>query len=122
MEFEEGKGGYSTGAEMALEMFQAGERATAIFTGKRLAVSGTLLLDFCGLFVLHSIFWDGGCGDRVGDFCGIWGEEEGKEFEVLQGEELSGEKKGIVGFLGFLWDFGASSGRGTQGTSCSAGI
>lgn len=110
MEFEEGKGGYSTGAEMALEMFQAGERATAIFTGKRLAVSGTLLLDFCGLFVLHSIFWDGGCGDRVGDFCGIWGEEEGKEFEVLQGEELSGEKKrncGVFGFsLGFWGLFG----------------
>jgi hypothetical protein len=78
-----GAGGYSTGAEMALEMFQAGERATAIFTGKGLAVSGTLLLDFCGLFVLHGIFWMGGCGDRVGVFCGIWGEEEGKEFEAL---------------------------------------
>jgi hypothetical protein len=29
---ESKEGGYSTGAEMALEMFQASERATAIFT------------------------------------------------------------------------------------------
>lgn len=77
------EGGYSTSAEMALEMFQAGERATAIFTGKGLAVSGTLLLDFCSLVVLHGFFGMGGGGDLGWGFCGIWGEEEGKEFEVL---------------------------------------
>jgi hypothetical protein len=67
---------------MALEMFQAGERATAIFAGKRLAVSGTLLLNFCGLFVLHGIFRMGGVVIGLGVFLRDLGEEEGKDFEV----------------------------------------
>jgi hypothetical protein len=45
--------GYSTGAEMALEMLQAGEGSTAVFTRERFSVSGTLLLDFCRFLILH---------------------------------------------------------------------
>ena len=36
--------GYSTGAEMALEVFQARKRATAIFTRQGLAMSGSAFL------------------------------------------------------------------------------
>jgi hypothetical protein len=78
------EGGYSTGAEMALEMFQAGERATAIFTGKGLAVSGTLLLDFCSLLVLHGFFWDGGKGIWVGVSAGFGGKKRGKNLRSFR--------------------------------------
>jgi hypothetical protein len=52
-----GRGGYSTGAEMALEMLQASKGSTAIFTRQGLSVSSTLL--FLGFLVLH--LW--GLGD-----------------------------------------------------------
>jgi hypothetical protein len=55
---------------MALEMLQAGKRSTAVFARKRLAVSGTLFLDFC-LLVIH--IW--GLEFRLGG-------REGKEFEA----------------------------------------
>lgn len=64
--------GYSTGAEMALEMLQAGEGSAAILAREGLSVSGTLLLDLCRLLVLH-----------IGGLLGFLGGQEGKEFEAL---------------------------------------
>lgn len=72
-------------------MLQAGKGSTAVFTRKRLSVSGALLLDF-GLFVLHLL----GGGWMLGFLRG-WS-REGKEFEALCDLRERGKKE--------LWGFG----------------
>lgn len=81
MEIQRGAaGGYSTGAEMALEMFQTGKRAAAVLAGEGLAMY-LFLLDLDLVLVVH--------GGEHSDYEGTNSSVE-EEFEAVERGNLWG--------------------------------